>query len=180
MAGTIISTKSYEEIEVDGDTKLSFSKFLEGKSEKKVNLERVLGIGGEGIVLSHKMDTRENHYKATKNWFGKNKAGCIEKKEKDVALKFVQFDKNDEEDFLGPEIKDKYGYDGGVNEKGKFVSSQYFKRLLKLGDFIAATADLRGYCRPNIDFGISEIHQKYYYVIGQVISKLFNTFYLLL
>ena len=55
----MISTKHNEEIKLDGNEKLSFSKFLDGKSEKTVNLERTLGIGGEGIVLSHKMDTRE-------------------------------------------------------------------------------------------------------------------------
>ena len=33
--------------------------FLDGKSEKTVRLERILGLGGEGIVLSEKMTTRE-------------------------------------------------------------------------------------------------------------------------
>ena len=149
----MISTKNNEEIELEGNEKLSFSKFLDGKSIKTVNLERVLGIGGEGIVLSQKMDTRENHYK--KEW--------EEKKGRDVALKFVKFEKNDDEDFLGPEKEDLGGWKGGMNGNGKWVRSQYFERLNKLGDFKAATC---GYSRPYIDFGISEIHQKYYYVIG--------------
>ena len=58
-----------------------------------------MGVGGEGIVLSHNMDTRENHYK--KGW--------EEKKGRDVALKFVKFEKDDEEDFLGPEREDEEG-----------------------------------------------------------------------
>ena len=70
MAGTKISTKNNEEIELEGNEKLSFSKFLNEKSNKTVNLERVLGIGGEGIVLAQKMDTRENHYE--KGWEGKS------------------------------------------------------------------------------------------------------------
>ena len=156
MAGTKISTKNNEEIELEGNEKLSFSKFLNEKSNKTVNLERVLGIGGEGIVLAQKMDTRENHYK--KGW--------EEKKGRDVALKFVKFEKGDDEDFLGPEKEDKYGVYGGFNGNGKWVSSQYFLRLNLLGDFKAATFDLGGYSRPYIDFGISQIHQKYYYVIG--------------
>ena len=72
-------TKSSNHIELDGDEKLSFSKFLDGKSEKTVHLERILGIGREGIVLAHKMDTKENHYKI----------GLNEKKGKHVALKWV-------------------------------------------------------------------------------------------
>ena len=76
MTGKNNPTKRSKEIVLDGEEKLTISKFLAGKSEKTVNLERILGIGGEGIVLSHQMDTRENHYKARKNWLGKNKAGC--------------------------------------------------------------------------------------------------------
>ena len=153
---TLISTKSIKEIVLEGKDKLSFSKFLDGKSIKTVNLERILGIGGEGIVLAQKMDTRENHYK--KGW--------EEKKGRDVALKFVKFEKNDDEDFLGPEYEDRFGYYGGINGNGEWFASQYFERLMKLGDFIAATHYRGGYNRPYIDFGISEISQKYFYVIG--------------
>ena len=136
--------------------------FLDVKCEITVNLQRILGIGGEGIVLSQKMDTRENHYE--KGW--------DEKKGRDVALKFVKFEKNDDEDFLGPEDEDEYGIEfrGGINGNGKWVESQYFERLDKLGDFRAATFYMGGYSRPYIDFGISEIHHKHYYVIGELIS----------
>ena len=114
----MILTKSIKEIVLDGDEKLSFLKFLAGKLEKTVNLERVLGIGGEGIVLASKMDTRENHYKK----------GLEENKGRDVALKFVKFEKNDDEDFLGPEKENEGGYYGGINRNGKWVVSQYFQR----------------------------------------------------
>ena len=129
---------------------------MDGKSEKTVNLEKILGIGGEGIVLAQKIDTRENHYER----------GWEEKKGRDVALKFVEFEKKDEEDFLGPEYKDGGGFGGGINGNWKWVWSQYFLRLYKLGDFAAATHRLGGYSRPYIDFGISEIQKKYFYVIG--------------
>ena len=148
-----------KEIVLDGDEKLSFSKFLAGKSEKRVNLERVLGIGGEGIVLAYKMDTRENHHK--KGW--------EKKKGRHVAIKFVKFEKDADEDFLGPEFEDKVGWYGGINGNGKWIGSQYFERLEKLGDFAAAIDINGGYSRPYIDFGISEIHQIYYYVIGTLI-----------
>ena len=161
MKGKLISTKNLEQIELDGNEKLSFLKFLNGKSEKTLNLEPILGIGGEGIVLSQKMDTRENHYKK----------GLEDKKGRDVAIKFVKFEKNDYEDFIGPEEEDQTGWHGGINESGKWVVSQYFKRLYELGDFKAATFYEGGYSRPYIDFGISQIHQKYYYVIGKFIIK---------
>ena len=104
-----------------------------------------------------------------------------------TPLKFVRFEKNDKEDFQEPETVDQYDGDvddddvdvedddedprlyglyGGINENWTWVKSQYFERLDELGDFKAATYELGGYCRPYIDFGISEIHKKYYYVIG--------------
>ena len=150
----MISTRSNEDIELKGNEKFSFLEFLDGKSEKILNLKKILGIGGEGIVLAQKMNTRENHYE--KGW--------EEKIGRDVALKFVEFEKNDEEDFLGPEKEGEFG--GGINENGKWVRSQYFTRLFKLGDFKAATFSAGGYSRPFIDFGISEIHKKYFYIIG--------------
>ena len=154
------STKKNEEIELDGNEKLSFLKFLDGKSEKTVNLERILGIGGEGIVLAHKMDTRESHYER----------GWEEKKGRGVAVKFVKFEKDTSEDFLGPESCDRTGWSGGIMGNGReWVESQYFKRLRKLGDFQAATLSMGSYSRPFINFGISEIHQKYYFVLGEQI-----------
>ena len=152
LTGKLISTKRNEEIELEGNEEFSFLKFLDGKSEKTVNLENILRIGGEGIVLAQKMDTRENHYER----------GWEEKKGRDVALKFVEFEKNDKEDFLGPEKDDKYEDSCGINEYGKCVGSQYFDRLNESRDVIAATYPNGGYSRPYIDFGISEIHKKYY------------------
>ena len=128
-----------------------------------MKLERILGIGGEGVVLSDKMTTKEHHYE--KGW--------EEKKGREVAVKFVKFE-NDEnfgyekvenEDLEGPEEKG-VGWFGGIDENGKWVGSQYFQRLEKLGDFKAAIDIDGGYSRPYIDFGISKIHEKYYYVIG--------------
>ena len=158
MTGTYNLTKNEEEIELAGNEKLSFSKFLAGKSQKIVNLDRILGIGGEGIVIAQKIDIRENHYKR----------GWKEKKGREVALKFVKFEKNDDEDFMGPEEEDESGGHGGINGNGKWVESQFFERLYKLGDFRAATWLKGGYSRPTIDFGISQIHQKYYNVLGKL------------
>ena len=132
-------------------------KFLAGKSEKTVRLERILGLGGEGIVLSDEMDTKEHHYET----------GWDEKKGREVAVKFVKFEKDENEDLEGPAEKDEYEYSGGIDENGKWVLSQYFKRLDKLGDYNAATYKYGGYNRPCIDFGVSKINEKYFFVIGE-------------
>ena len=141
--------------------------FLDGKSEKTVRLERILGIGGEGVVLSDKMTTKEFHYKT----------GWEKKKGRDVAVKFVKFEKYGNEDLEGPEEKEEGGYYGGINiggyyggidENGEWVKSQYFKRLDKLGDYVAAKFWSGGYSRPYIDFGVSKIHEKHFYVIGEL------------
>ena len=132
--------------------------FLAGKSEKTVKLEGILGIGGEGIVLSDKITTKEHHYE--KGWG--------EKKGRDVAVKFVKFEKHENEDLEGPEEKDEGGYYGGIDENRKWVTSNYFERLKRLGDFAAVTFGLGGYSRPYIDFGVSKIHKKYFYVIGEL------------
>ena len=132
--------------------------FLDGKAKKTVIMERILGLGGEGIVLSDKMTTKEYHSFKT-GWEGK--------KEREVAVKFVKFEKGENEDLKGPEEKDEDNYYGGIDKNGERVKSQYFARLGELGDFKAATHKYGGYSRPYIDFGVSKIFDKYFYVIGE-------------
>ena len=130
---------------------------MDGKSEKTVRLDRILGLGGEGIVLNEKITTNEYHYE--KGW--------EEKKGREVAVKFVKFEKDENEDFEGPEEENEDGRVAGIDENGKWVYSQYFDRLGKLGDYKAATHPFGGYSRPYIDFGVSKINEKYFYVIGE-------------
>ena len=132
-------------------------KFLAGKSEKIVILERILGIGGEGIVLSDEITTKEHHYKT----------GWEEKKGREVAVKFVKFEKDEHEHFEGPEEQEESGCYGGIDKNGEWVTSPYFQRLIRLGDFSAATWESGGYSRPYIDFGVSKIFEKYFFVIGE-------------
>ena len=59
----------------------------------------------------------------------------------------------------------------GVGQKllySKFVDSDYFDRLDKLGDFEVATNSDGGYPYIYLDLGISEIHQNFYFVIGKI------------
>ena len=158
LSGFCTKTKKDKNFELEGEEKKSFMNFLDGKSEKTVRLERILGIGGEGIVLSEKMTTKEHHYR--KGW--------EEKKGREVAVKFVKFDKDEKEDLEGPEVKDLLATGGGIDENGKWVTSQYFERLRQIGDYEAATDNSGGYSRPYIDFGVSKIHEKYFYVIGEL------------
>ena len=158
LCGYSTKTEKDEHFELEGEERKSFLNFLAGESEKTVILERIAGIGGEGIVLSDEMTTKEHHYK--KGW--------EEKKGREVAVKFVKFEKDGNEDLEGPEENDKLGSNCGIDENGEWVTSQYFKRLNKLGDYAAATFRIGGYSRPYIDFGVSEIYEEYFYVIGEL------------
>ena len=144
---------------------------MSGKPEKTVGLERILGIGGEGIVLSDKMTTKEYHFRKgfTKLiYFFIQRFQLEEKKGREVAVKFVKFEKDEKEDFEEPEQKDVGGFFGGIDINGNFVDSQYFRRLVKLGDFKGVTHISCGYGRQYIDFGISKINERYFYVIGEL------------
>ena len=130
MRGICDISNTRKEIEATGDERTSFLGLLNGNASKTVKLGSVLGIGGEGIVI------RDIRYKLVRT-FGR-----------EVAIKFVKFDKQDGEE-LG-------------TEKG------YEERLKKLGDYKVATGTFYGgYTRPYLDFGISEIFGSSYYVIGE-------------
>ena len=62
-----------------------------------------------------------------------------------------------------------YNY-GSISTSGDSVNSDYFSRLLKLGDFKVATYGNGGYPYPYLDFRITEIYQKFYFVIGLFLS----------
>ena len=137
-------------MEVTGVEKESLLRFLNGNGAKTVELGKVLGIGGEGIVIR---DTREIEvYKGKHEYvdYGvkkyKNKKYKLEQtSRREVAIKFVKFELKD-----GEELGTEEGYE---------------ERLGKLGDYKAGTGE--GYTRPYLDFGISEISGNFYYVIGE-------------
>ena len=147
-------------MKLDGEENMCLLNFLQGKNEKIMKLDRILGIGGEGVVLKDEIWTREYDYKT--------KLGKKQKKE--VAVKFVKFDKKNEDDFDSPEVADEDGWWGGIKEDGSFVTSKYFEEMYKLGDFVAATDRLGGYVAPYVDFGLSQIYGNNYFIIGNLKS----------
>ena len=81
--------------------------FLAGKLEKSVKLERLLGIGGEGVVLSAKMTTIERFIDYEK--------GSETKEGREVAIKFVKFERDENEALDGlKEEEDERGEYGGI------------------------------------------------------------------
>ena len=91
--------------------------FLAGKLEKSVKLERLLGIGGEGVVLSAKMTTIERFIDYEK--------GSETKEGREVAIKFVKFERDENEALDGlKEEEDERGEYGGIDIYGNFVKSQ--------------------------------------------------------
>ena len=172
MSGFCAKTENAQKIQIEENTREyeCLLNFLNDVSERTLQLDRILGIGGEGLVISEKRDTSEYHYSSewTSEWNFCEKSGHWKKitTGRNVAIKFVKFDKDENENFEQPE-KEHEILDGGINDNGKFVASPYFERLKKhSGDYIAATFSNGGYSRPYINFGISQIYEKYYYVIG--------------
>ena len=56
-----------------------------------------------------------------------------------------------------------------ISTSGEFVrSGNYVDRLNSLGDFKVATSHSGGYPYPYLDFGISEVYGKFYFVIGMI------------
>ena len=76
-----------------------------------------------------------------------------EEEKKEVAVKFVKFEKKDWDDFDGAEEQDKY-----------------FEKIMEnLGDFAAARSPFGGYVAPYAEFAISEIHKSFFFIIGGLI-----------
>ena len=123
---------------------------------KTVGMEKVLGIGGEGVVIRDMREIEE--YKAKNQEEYKRVLYKLERKsQREVAIKFVKFNRE-------------YGEDLGT-ERG------YFGRLLDLGDYKVATNYKGGYTRPYLDFGISEIFGNFYYAIGKQNEFEFSSFF---
>ena len=85
-----------------------------------------------------------------------------------LNVKSFRISKRIESLFKGVETESKLLLSGGISTSGDFVVSDYFSRLRKLGDFRVATEDRGGYPYPYLDFGITEIYQKLYFVIGMI------------
>ena len=101
LSGICASTSQQKSIEIKGHEKRSFERFLGGQKSKIVGLNKVLGIGGEGVVIEKElkitvMEAKDN-YDERKIYNIR-----LESKEKKiVALKFVPFKKHDRENFIG-------------------------------------------------------------------------------
>ena len=88
-------------IEIQGYEKWSFERFLGSQQSKIVGLDKVLGIGGEGVVIEKELEieVRKGTYNHDKRTVDNIRLKSKEKKI--VALKFVKFEKDDEEKIEG-------------------------------------------------------------------------------
>ena len=100
MSGKCALKNQQKDIEIEGREKMSFEKFLRGQNSKNIDLRKVLGIGGEGVVIQQELDitvmegTDDDNQKAFN-------IRLKSKEKKIVAIKFVNFEKEDGEDFQG-------------------------------------------------------------------------------
>ena len=94
--------ESSKYIEIQGQEKSSFENFLGGQQSKNVRLEKVLGIGGEGVVIEKELEITVMQGTAVHEFDEKGENIRLKSKEKKiVALKFVKFAKDDGENFEG-------------------------------------------------------------------------------
>ena len=89
-------------VEVHDKEKRSLQLFLGTQNMKNLELEKVIGIGGEGIVVKRELEI-EIMQGTAKYWISK-KAKNIQLKSKKrsmTAIKFVKFQSDASEDFQG-------------------------------------------------------------------------------
>ena len=88
-------------IEIQGYEKWSFERFLGSQQSKIVGLDKVLGIGGEGVVIEKELEieVRKGTYNHDKRTVDNIRLKSKEKKK--VAVKFVKFEKSSGENFEG-------------------------------------------------------------------------------
>ena len=102
LSGICALTNQQKSIEIKGREKKSFKNFLGGHQFKIVRLDKVLGIGGEGVVIEKELEITVMQGTALNNCDMKAESIRLEsKKKKIVALKFVPFKKHDRENFIG-------------------------------------------------------------------------------
>ena len=87
--------KRQKDIEIEGKEKMSFVNFLGGQQSKIVGLEKVLGIGGEGVVIQEELEIKL--MEGTEFYVRAENIRLKSKDKKKVALKFVKFERNDGE-----------------------------------------------------------------------------------
>ena len=93
-------------MEIHDKEKISFEVFLGVQNSKMVELGKVIGIGGEGIVVEKELEI-EIMQGTAKGCFSK-KAQNIQLKSKErsiTAMKFVKFESDANENFQGEGFK---------------------------------------------------------------------------
>ena len=93
-------------VEVHDQERRSFKLFLGGQTSKIVELGKVIGIGGEGIVVEKELEIEV--MQGTAKDYDSKKAEKIQSKSNErsfTAMKFVKFESDANEDFQGKGIK---------------------------------------------------------------------------
>ena len=93
-------------VEVHDKEKISLELFLGVQNSKIVELGKVIGIGGEGIVVEKELEIEI--MQGTAKGYDSEKAENIQLKSKErsiTAMKFVKFESDANEDFQGKGFK---------------------------------------------------------------------------
>ena len=102
LSGICALKKQQKDIEIEGREKRSFEDFLRGQQSRNIKLDKVLGIGGEGVVIQEQLEISLIEGMALKRDDLKAENIRLKSKEKKkVAVKFVKFEKSSGENFEG-------------------------------------------------------------------------------
>ena len=104
MSGKCALKNRQKHIEIKDREKLSFETFLGGQNSKNVDLGKVLGIGGEGVVIQQELEITLMEGTYSRDYIKVENIRLKSKEKKTVALKFVNFEKDDREDFQGQDL----------------------------------------------------------------------------
>ena len=105
MRGICALENQLKEIEIKGREKMSFETFLGSHDFKNVDLRKVLGIGGEGVVIQKELEITLMEGTYSRDYIKVENIRLKSKKKKTVALKFVNFVKEDTANFQGQGFK---------------------------------------------------------------------------
>ena len=104
LSGICAFENQQKNFEIEGREKMSFEKFLGSQNSKNVDLGKVLGIGGEGVVIQEELEItlmEADDERVLLTYDQAENIVCKSTEKKVVALKFVNFEKEDGEDFQG-------------------------------------------------------------------------------
>ena len=101
LSGTCALYNKQKFFEIEDREKWSFENFLNDQQSKIIGLGKVLGIGAEGVVIEKELEIKVMEGTESGDKKKAENIRLINEEAKKVAIKFVKFKKDYEENFEG-------------------------------------------------------------------------------